>query len=197
MWGPDFNTKSLKVAKNKCSKWVYRKWILEYIKSNETYLLFGQNSQKLLQCCVVHVEIEQSENFGHFGQIGSMSYSILGTLKSIFCIPTLSTFFGNFQAFCVEVRTSCLAEEKSPTKKGPRGSSLLAISHPSNQPNILISCAWGGYISQRLQAWLVHESRYCPFSCLCTTSTWSIIWEGARGGNINPWPCCLLGPPLE
>jgi len=45
---------------------------------------------------VVHAEIEQCENFGYFDQTASMSHSILGTLKSIFCIPTLSTFFGNF-----------------------------------------------------------------------------------------------------
>jgi len=34
-----------KSCKKKCSKWVYRKWILEYLELNETYLLFGRNSR--------------------------------------------------------------------------------------------------------------------------------------------------------
>jgi len=42
-WGPDFNMKRLRVAKRKCPKWVYRKWMLEYLELNETYLLFGWN----------------------------------------------------------------------------------------------------------------------------------------------------------
>jgi hypothetical protein len=46
-----------------------------------------------------HAEIKQSENFGYFSQKASMSHSILGTLKPIFCIPTLSTFFWQLLGF--------------------------------------------------------------------------------------------------
>jgi len=120
-----------KSCKKKCSKWVYRKWILEYLELNETYLLFGWNSQNshliltLLDFHTDHTALKKCSAI--LAKKASRFHLILCTPKSIFYIPTLSTFFCNFWAFRVEVRTSRLAEEKSPAKKGPRGSSRLDI----------------------------------------------------------------------
>ena len=104
--------KSPKVAKKKCSKWAYRKWILEYLELNVMYSLFGQNSQNFLQSHVVCVEIEQSENFGYFGQKSkyvsfNSRYSKIKSLYTHF----EHFFFCNFWAFHIEVRTSHLASD--------------------------------------------------------------------------------------
>jgi len=72
-----------KSCKKKCSKWVYIKWILEYLELNETYLLFGRNNQNshliltLLDFHTDHTALKKCSAISAKKQVGLIQFYVL------------------------------------------------------------------------------------------------------------------------
>jgi len=133
MWEADFDGKQSKVAKKKCSKLVYRIWILKCLWPNETKLIFGQNSWMTSCHCMVRVDmVAMKLNIGNFGRNYSLLIQCAIVQNPFYVYPIFTLFFRLFELSVLKSIPHVGWREFVSPKTGPRASSPLASSHPSN-----------------------------------------------------------------
>ena len=134
MWEADFNGKQSKVAKKSAlHKLVYKIWILKCLWPNETKFVFGQNSWMTSCHCMVRADIVATKlNLGNFGRNYFLLIQCTVIQNPLYVYPIFTLFFRLFELSVLKSIPHVGWREFVSPKTGPRASSPLASSHPSN-----------------------------------------------------------------